>query len=43
VVFPALDALIAECSQKFSSESMGIVCGVDAILECESLRSRKPN
>ena len=31
VYYPALDALISECSQKFSSESMGIACGVDAI------------
>ena len=31
VYYPALDALISECSQRFSSESMGIACGVDAI------------
>ena len=29
--YPALDALILECSQRFSSESMSIACGVDAI------------
>ena len=31
VSYLALDALISECSQRFSSESMGIACGVDAI------------
>ena len=31
VYYPALDALISECSQRFSSESMGIASGVDAI------------
>ena len=31
VYYPALDALISECSQRFSSELMGIACGVDAI------------
>ena len=31
VYYPALDALISKCSQRFSSESMGIACGVDAI------------
>ena len=31
VYYPALDALNSECSQRFSSESMGIACGVDAI------------
>ena len=29
--YPALDALILECSQRFSSESVGIACCVDAI------------
>ena len=29
--YPALDTLISECSQRFSSESMGIACGVDVI------------
>ena len=31
VYYPALDALISECSQRFLSKSMGIACGVDAI------------
>ena len=31
VYYPSLDALISKCSQRFSSESMGIACGVDAI------------
>ena len=31
VYYPALDALISECSRRFLSESMGIACGVDAI------------
>ena len=30
-LYPALDALISECSQRFSLESMGIACGLDAI------------
>ena len=31
VYYPALNAPHSDCSQRFSSESMGIACGVDAI------------